>query len=146
MPARCGTLSGFRSGRGRPLGLILWRKGWLGGGRICRMKGLRVLGYSCGSNVVRRVSKRDTGDMYDINSCTFLSSGLPLMGRSFKGSAGNKFSLASKKTKALTNKQRRESRCALATRIRFLAATALLNPLLVWMANKIEFTNCNLPA
>lgn len=66
------------------------------------MKGLRVLGYSCGSNVVRRGSKRDTGDMYDINSCTFLSSGLPLIGRSFKGSAGNKFRLASKKTAALT--------------------------------------------
>lgn len=70
------------------------------------MKGLRVLGYSCGSNVVRRGSKRDTGDMYDINSCTFPSSGIPvgkaLIGRSFKGSAGNKFRLASKKTAALT--------------------------------------------
>lgn len=49
------------------------------------MKGLRVLGYSCESNVVRRGSKRDTGDMYDINSCTFLSSGLPLIVRSFNG-------------------------------------------------------------
>lgn len=49
------------------------------------MKGLRVLGYSCESNVVRRGSKRDTGDMYDINSCTFLLSGLPFIVRSFKG-------------------------------------------------------------
>lgn len=69
---------------------------------ICRMKGLRVLGYLCGSNVVRRGSKRDTKELYDPFFCTLLSSGLPLIGRSFKGSAGNKFRLASKKTAVLT--------------------------------------------
>lgn len=97
------------------------KKGMVGRGSICRMKGLRVLGYSCGSNVVRRGSKRDTGELYNKYSCTFLSSGLPLIGRSFKGSAGNKFRLASKKTAALTrNGGRRSARRSVLFRSLFI--------------------------
>ena len=55
------------------------------------------MGYSCGSNLVRRGSKRDTGELYDKFSCTFLSSGLPLIGRSFKGQLETSFAWPARK-------------------------------------------------
>lgn len=93
MPARFGTLSGFRSGRGRPLGLIL-RRGW-GGVRICRMKGLR---WDIRANpMLLDVAPRGTPEICMIS--ILVLSFCPVCHLLFVHSRGKKFRLARKKKK-----------------------------------------------